>query len=146
MSLKIPLLFKCCLLVLVAALLSWGCSSQEVVGPATTTAEEHSNETVSKLTVTTHWDNAQPSTEIAFSLPKAGDVFLEITNATGYHVRTLVDEYLEAGSHSISWDGKNDDGEDIGAGIYLYHLATSDYESWVASAFGIPFDGPGSES
>lgn len=139
MRFRIHAQFGWCLLA-VATLLVAGCSSQEVIGPADTHVDTDTDGVAPKITVTTDYSEAQPETHITFDLSKAGYVLFEITNATGYHVRTLVDDEIEAGSYSILWDIKNDDGEDIGGGIYLIHLVTSGYEVWTACYVGIPTD------
>ena len=58
-----------------------------------------------------------PSTEIMFMLPVASDVKLEVYNVIGQRVSVLVSSFLEAGQHTISWDGSN-----VASGVYLYRL------------------------
>jgi len=66
-----------------------------------------------------------PETMIDYTLPAAGHVTLSIYNLLGQKVRTLVDDYREAGSHSVTWDGTSDYGERVSSGVYLYRLDTS---------------------
>ncbi|MBN1482473.1 CSLREA domain-containing protein [candidate division KSB1 bacterium] len=61
-------------------------------------------------------------TRIGFDLPKRTQVTLRIYDALGRHVRTLVDEYMNAGSHTISWDGKDSNRVHISSGLYIYSL------------------------
>jgi len=63
-----------------------------------------------------------PTTRIAFDLPAASHVTLEILNVLGQKVKTLVNEYQEAGSHSVIWDGRNDYGSATASGIYFYRI------------------------
>jgi hypothetical protein len=63
-----------------------------------------------------------PSTEIKYDLPEQGQVVLSIFNVVGQKVRTLVDESKEAGYHRIVWDGKDDVGNGVASGIYLYRI------------------------
>jgi len=64
------------------------------------------------------------STEISFTLPKAGFTSLKIYNLIGQIVATLISEKLESGEHAIVWHGQNTDGGDVSSGIYLYILST----------------------
>jgi len=63
-----------------------------------------------------------PSTSIAFSLPEAGFVNLEIFNVKGQKVKTF--PIFSEGTHSVLWEGKNDEGKAISSGIYFYRLQT----------------------
>jgi len=63
-----------------------------------------------------------PTTEIAYTLAKTDHVMLNIYDGMGRLVRALVNEYVEAGQYRITWDGKNDSGEQLPTGIYLCRL------------------------
>jgi hypothetical protein len=56
---------------------------------------------------------------------EGGEVSLAVYDVTGSLVKTLVNGSLEAGSHSIVWDGKDDSGSDVSSGIYFYRLSDS---------------------
>lgn len=126
------------LLFLPAVLVLSGCSSNEIFGPEIRVADSDGG--VFKITVTTNYDAPQPETNIIFDLPLTGPVFLELTNATGYHIRTLLDDELSAGTYAVPWDGKNDDGEEIEPGIYMFHLVACGVEAWHPFPFGISMD------
>ena len=66
-----------------------------------------------------------PVTEISFDLPEAAQVVLKIYNVLGEEVRTLVDNHMEIGFHSVSWDGKDETGKDLPSGIYIYRFQVS---------------------
>jgi hypothetical protein len=68
-----------------------------------------------------------PITEISFSLPNAGHVKLEVYNIMGQRVTTLVDEYREAGTHSVTWNSKNDAGHEVSSGVYFYRLESGSF-------------------
>jgi len=68
-----------------------------------------------------------PTTEIAFTLPQAAHVTLEIYNVLGQHVATLVDGYREAGEHVIQWESKDAGGQQVSSGIYLYRLQAGEF-------------------
>jgi hypothetical protein len=62
-----------------------------------------------------------PQTEIAFGLPEASLITLDIYNVLGQKVATLANGYFEAGRHTITWDASNQ-----ASGIYFYRLTTPD--------------------
>jgi flagellar hook assembly protein FlgD len=66
-----------------------------------------------------------PATTIRFHLPRDGDVRLEVFNTLGQKVRVLVNENRVAGTHSLTWDGRNDAGAPVGSGIYFYRFVSS---------------------
>jgi flagellar hook assembly protein FlgD len=63
-----------------------------------------------------------PETTIRFAIPKNGYVTLEVYTLLGELVRTLINENLNVGTYSVSWDGKNDAGVSISSGVYLYRI------------------------
>lgn len=67
-----------------------------------------------------------PITDIPFSLPRAGKATVEIFNIRGQRVRTLVDEALEPGSHTVQWQGRDNDGNPLSSGVYFYRLQVDD--------------------
>lgn len=62
------------------------------------------------------------STRVAFSIPRAGTVRLSVYTVGGRLVRSLPAEHLDAGRHTVTWDGVDDTGRRLPAGIYLYRL------------------------
>ncbi|RMD95860.1 MAG: T9SS C-terminal target domain-containing protein [Calditrichaeota bacterium] len=68
-----------------------------------------------------------PSTNIRFELPKATNVTLIIFNSLGQEVRRLVDGPMQAGSHTIYWDGRNERGFQTPSGIYYYVIKAGSF-------------------
>ncbi len=68
-----------------------------------------------------------PSTTIEFSLPVSETVRLEIFNILGQSIRTLVNQKVSAGNHRFTWDGKNQQGQIVPSGIYIYRLRTDHF-------------------
>ncbi len=62
-----------------------------------------------------------PSTIVPFSMPEAGAVKLDVYDATGRKVQTLVDQVMSAGRHQVSVDASS-----WASGVYLYVLQTPD--------------------
>jgi hypothetical protein len=64
-------------------------------------------------------------TRIKFSVPTKGynpHTVLKIYNVSGQLVKVLVNKNLKPGIYTITWDGKNDLGRKLSAGIYFYQL------------------------
>jgi len=65
-----------------------------------------------------------PTTEICFALQKRGWVSLEIYDARGMLVVTLLEGQRAAGPHSVSWDGRDHAGAEVASGLYFCRLVT----------------------
>ena len=63
-----------------------------------------------------------PMTTISFSRPARSRARLQIFDARGRLVRTLLDEQLTEGPHSVVWDGKDNREQTSAAGVYFYRL------------------------
>jgi hypothetical protein len=64
-----------------------------------------------------------PETSIPYLLPRPVPVKLAVYDVLGRRVRTLVDRVLPGGSHLTRWDGRDDQGQEVASGVYLYRLA-----------------------
>jgi hypothetical protein len=67
-----------------------------------------------------------PSTTIRFEVPQAGNVQLVIYDMTGRQIATLVDDNLAAGSHQVTWNGRDTAGMSVASGVYIYRLQQMD--------------------
>ena len=65
-----------------------------------------------------------PMTTISFSLARSGPATLTVFDVAGKRIKTLVNDDLEAGDHRVTWQGTDDGGRQVAAGIYLYQLET----------------------
>jgi len=65
------------------------------------------------------------STRINYTLPADGQVTLTVWDASGRRVRTLVDSHQASGTHSIQWDGTDDNGRPLSQGVYFCRINTS---------------------
>jgi len=67
-----------------------------------------------------------PTTTISFDIPgeagKKQQVTLTVYDLRGRHMKTLVNEEFEPGTHQVVWDGKNEQGQQVSSGVYLYTL------------------------
>ncbi len=65
-------------------------------------------------------------TTVRWDVPEGGGrVELAIFDARGCRVRTLVDEVLPAGRHSLRWDGRDQAGRKVATGTYFCRLAAA---------------------
>ncbi len=65
-----------------------------------------------------------PTTAIAYTLPERSHVRLEVYDILGQRVRTLVDDVLPPGNHSVVFDGSDGNGRPLATGVYLYVIKT----------------------
>ena len=70
------------------------------------------------LAVTTVW----------YKTARTGLVTINLYTLDGRLVKTLVDENISAGKHSVQWDGKNDSYDTVSSGIYLLHISAPGYK------------------
>jgi len=68
-----------------------------------------------------------PETRIGYTLAKASHVKLEIFNILGQRIKTIVDEDQTVGKKEITWDGRNEQGEQVASGVYFYRLQAKDF-------------------
>jgi len=82
---------------------------------------------VAKSEVVTSYELAQnypnpfnPTTTISFQLPVNSGVSLAICNINGQLVKRLVAGEMNAGHHSVMWDARDDRGQQVASGVYVY--------------------------
>jgi hypothetical protein len=68
-----------------------------------------------------------PSTTIPFSLPKASLVTMTVCDVLGTPVKTLLRDFMDAGAHSVHWDGRDETGQALPSGSYVLRMAAGEY-------------------
>ncbi|MCB9088283.1 MAG: choice-of-anchor D domain-containing protein [Calditrichae bacterium] len=68
-----------------------------------------------------------PTTEIPYALPVNARVEIAVYNILGQKVRTLVNHAQSPGYYTARWDGRNDAGQLVGSGIYIYRISAGSY-------------------
>jgi hypothetical protein len=63
-----------------------------------------------------------PSTTISFSLPQASNVTLKVYNMLGQEVRSLLNEFKEAGKHNVVFNA-----DKLNSGLYLYKIEAGNF-------------------
>ena len=90
---------------------------------ATVVIEEFSSTIPPNYTLDQNYPNPFNSgTVICFALPQNDHVHLAIYNLAGQRVATLVNGLHQAGTYTIRWDGRDDQGRALASGVYLYRL------------------------
>nr|MBC8185161.1 T9SS type A sorting domain-containing protein [candidate division KSB1 bacterium] len=69
-----------------------------------------------------------PTTSIRFDLPEASEIKLAIYNMNGQEIRTLSETSMDAGTHSIVWGGRNNQGQVVPSGVYFYKLRVKSHQ------------------
>ncbi|MDT3694753.1 MAG: choice-of-anchor J domain-containing protein [Ignavibacterium sp.] len=78
---------------------------------------------VNKFELSQNYPNPfNPSTSIKFNLPVASNVKLSVFNLLGQEVKTLVNGFKTAGSHTITFDASA-----LSSGIYLYKIEANNF-------------------
>ncbi len=72
-----------------------------------------------------------PETIIAYAIPAQASggvhVSLRIYNLQGQLVRTLVNQMQQAGRYAITWDGRNEHGQQVASGTFIYQLHAGNF-------------------
>lgn len=65
-----------------------------------------------------------PTTTISYFLPEAAKVRLDIYNVKGQLLKTLVNNDMSAGLHSVVWDAKDLNNTAVASGVYFYRISS----------------------
>jgi len=66
-----------------------------------------------------------PATTIRFALPVESKVSVEVFNALGQRVKTLVDGSVAAGFHEVEWNGTGGADQQMGSGVYFVRFSAT---------------------
>ena len=69
-----------------------------------------------------------PVTTLRYDLPENALVNITIYDMMGRQISTLVSSLQSAGYKSIQWNGTNDAGQPVSAGLYMYTIQTEDFK------------------
>lgn len=62
---------------------------------------------------------------LSLALARGGAAEMAVFDAAGRRVRTLCSGFRVAGTHALAWDGRNDDGAEARAGVYVARLSAA---------------------
>mgnify|MGYP000946331550 CR=1 FL=1 len=63
-----------------------------------------------------------PETNISYSIPQSGVASVKVYNLKGQQIRTLVNGEVAAGTHTVVWNGTDDNGTAVSSGVYFYRV------------------------
>jgi len=68
-------------------------------------------------------------TSFEYQLPASKHASLVVYNVAGQVVRTLVNAEVPAGYHTARWDGRDENGAKVSAGVYLVRFEAGSYSA-----------------
>jgi len=103
-------------------------SGRELAGRAYTSANDSQQHLPEVFSLAQNYPNPfNPITTIKFNLPQNAQVTLTVYNILGQTIITLIDGQKPAGTHYITWDGKDMQGNQVASGIYFCKIAAGDF-------------------
>lgn len=71
-----------------------------------------------------------PNTTISFTTTESGaNATIVVYNSKGQKVKTLLNETLNAGNHTVNWNGTDDNNKAVTSGVYFYKMNSSNLRS-----------------
>ena len=104
-----------------------GIVSAETLAPTSIEPEDEKKIPESYALYQNHPNPFNLETEIIYDLPKSTYVTLTVYNMLGQLVRTLVDSKMPAGSYQVIWDARDQKGQVVPSGIYVFILKSDSY-------------------
>ncbi|NKB72557.1 MAG: T9SS type A sorting domain-containing protein [Candidatus Latescibacteria bacterium] len=98
-------------------------------GGAITAVEDDAPATPGESALDQNYPNPfNPNTTITYRVAVAGAVELAIYNAAGQKIRDLVAGHRNAGGYAVQWNGRDNGGQAVASGTYIYRLTVGDYQ------------------
>lgn len=68
-----------------------------------------------------------PETNIQFNVPEESEVTLTVFDLKGNKVAIILKDKVSSGFHQVTWDGRNQLGNHLSGGVYLYSLEAGNF-------------------
>uniref|UniRef100_A0A832G7R6 T9SS type A sorting domain-containing protein n=1 Tax=Ignavibacterium album TaxID=591197 RepID=A0A832G7R6_9BACT len=93
------------------------------------TSAEHNSLTINNFYLSQNYPNPfNPITKIKFSIPKSELVQIRVYDILGKEVKTLLNEYKQAGTYEIEFStGSFGDASNLSSGVYFYRMISGSY-------------------
>jgi minor extracellular serine protease Vpr len=93
-----------------------------------TSVTEMSNEIPLNFEVSQNYPNPfNPSSSFSISLPEGRFTKVIVYDIQGRKIAELVNNFLQAGTYNVNWNGKNDEGINVASGTYIYSVQSGDF-------------------
>jgi len=70
-----------------------------------------------------------PTTSIFYNLSQESNVQIEVFNVKGQKVKTLINDFEEAGNHQVYWNGTDESSKPVSSGVYFYKMKAGKFVS-----------------
>lgn len=85
--------------------------------------EEKGSQTMVDFTLHNNYPNPfNSSTSISYSIIEGNYINITIYDLIGNRIKLLINKYQSPGHYKVQWNGKNDNGISVSAGVYLYSI------------------------
>ena len=68
-----------------------------------------------------------PTTTLRFDIPEVSNMTLTIYNMLGQKVRFFKMNNIDAGYHTLQWNARNDNGDPVSTGLYIYQMHSKEF-------------------
>jgi subtilisin-like proprotein convertase family protein len=100
----------------------------QVMGGAPTGVEDEFGTPVTYVLRGVSPNPFNPMTSVSYGSPTESRVRLAVYNVAGRLVRTLVDGEVDPGYHSVVWDGRDNNGVEVGSGVYFCRMEAEGFD------------------
>ncbi|HWR83909.1 MAG TPA: T9SS type A sorting domain-containing protein [Candidatus Deferrimicrobium sp.] len=101
---------------------------QSIVGSPTGAGDPDDPQLPDRFSVAQNYPNPfNPTTTIEYSLPTRSQVTITIYNILGQVVTTLVNTQQPAGTHRVTWEGRDSNNRPVATGLYFYRIKTGEH-------------------
>lgn len=114
------------LFALIIFSLSFGCEYSLVIRPNTFPTYVEKDGVSLSINSSQSSSIPLPAPFITISIPAPGQVRLALYNSTGYEIKVLLDEFLNAGTKVVYYELNNSDGKPLKTGIYIFEAVFKD--------------------
>jgi hypothetical protein len=72
-----------------------------------------------------------PTTSINYTIGSSISTSIKVFNVLGKEIKTLLNEYLPSGEHTVQWDGKDNEGNILPGGVYFIQMIAGSYQKTI---------------